>query len=61
MNIRAIWKDPDYFYYSKQELVNIIQLDWLDGRPVAWVVNKDGAISHRHIDELKVIDKEYMS
>ena len=60
MNIRAIWKDPDYVY-GKQELVNIIQLDWLNGRPAAWVVNKDGAISHRYIDELKVIDEEYMS
>ena len=60
MNIRAIWKDPDYVY-GKQELVNIIQLDWLNGRPTAWVVTKDGAILHRYIDELKVIDMEYMS
>ena len=60
MNIRAIWKDPDYVY-GKQELVNIIQLDWLNGRPAAWVVTKDGAILHRYVDELKVIDKEYMS
>ena len=60
MNIRAIWKDP-FYACGKQELVNIIQLDWLNGKPAAWVVTKDGAILHRYVDELKVIDKEYMS
>lgn len=60
MNIRAIWIDSDYVY-GKTELVNIIQLDWLNGRPAAWVVTKNGAILHRYIDELKVIDEEYMS
>lgn len=60
MNIRAIWTDPDYSY-SKKELVNIIQLEWLNGRPAAWVVTKQGSILHRYVDELEVIDKEYMS
>lgn len=60
MNIRAIWTDPDYSY-GKKELVNIIQLEWLDGRPVAWVVNAQGKIDHHYLKDLTVIDKEYMS
>jgi hypothetical protein len=60
MNIRAIWTDPDYSY-SKKELVNIIQLEWLDGRPAAWVVNVHSKIDYRYLKDLTVIDKEYMS
>ena len=60
MNIRAVWTDPDYSL-PKKELVNIIQLEWLNGRPAAWVVTKHGAIIHRYVEELEVIDKEYMS
>jgi hypothetical protein len=60
MNIRAIWKDPDYTY-GKQELVNIVQFEWLNGRPAAWVITNQGVILHRYTDELTVIDKEYMS
>ena len=60
MNIRAIWNDPD-FTYHKRELVNIVQFEWLNGRPAAWVITKNGVILHRYTDELTVIDKEYMS
>lgn len=60
MNIRAIWTDPEYSF-PKKELVNIIQLEWLNGRPAAWVVTAQGSIIHRYTEELTVIDREYMS
>ncbi len=60
MNIRAIWTDPDYSY-GKKALVNIVALKWMNGRPAAWVVTEQGSILHCYVEELKVIDKEYMS
>ena len=61
MNIRAIWTDPDYSFYGKSELVNIIKIEWVNGMPGAWVVNEHGMIDQRYLKDLKVIDKEYMS
>ncbi len=60
MNIRAIWRDPDYTY-GKQELVHIIKVEWLNGLPGAWIVNERGAIFQRYLKDLTVIDEEYMS
>ena len=60
MNIRAEWHDPDY-YYHPPKLVNIIKIEWVNGLPGAWVVNKHGKIEQCYLKDLEVIDEEYMS
>ena len=59
MNIRAIWKDPDYSF-TKNELVNIVKIELMNGLPGAWIVNEHGRISQCYLKDLTVIDEEYM-
>lgn len=59
MNIKAIWTDGDYITV-KTEVVTIISIEWINGQPAAWCINKNGQIYFRYLSDLRVIDKEYL-
>lgn len=59
MNIKAIWTDDDYVIV-KTEVVTIVGIEWINGRPAAWCINKNGQIYFRYLSDLRVIDKEYL-
>ena len=57
MNIKAIWKDPDYI--NKCENVVIIGI-WFNVEPLAYCVHKSGHIHQHPVSELEVIDTGYL-
>ena len=59
MNIRAVWRDPDYTY-NKYENVVIISTEWLDGRLQALVIDRNGTLKYIHVKDLTVTDKKYL-
>lgn len=56
MNIKALWKDPDY-YTATYEFVTII--DILSDYAAA-VVDKDGHVTRVNLRDLQVVDKDYL-
>jgi hypothetical protein len=59
MNIKAIWTYNDYTTV-KTEVVTIISIEWINGKPAAWCINKNGQIYFRYLSNLRVIDKKYL-
>ena len=59
MNIKAIWTDSDYIT-PKTETVTIVSIEWINGKPAAWCINKYGQIYYRYLSDLQVIDEEYL-